>query len=368
MRRRYMAMMLLAIMIALCGCSNNGGNHATTSQVPSMKPENTPTPTQSVTPAETVAPTQSTAPEKKVSDYVVEETIESEAIGKNIVDEPTTRKFYVCLPPSYNDGDKRYPVVYYLHGQAEAVRNFVSNQFSTLFQEFENGAKEFIVVCVDGYSNMGGAFYVNSPVSGNWEDYVVDEVTTYIDQKYRTIDKRDSRGICGFSMGGFGAYNLAFRHPDKYCCVLAMSPGALADDDMESAMKTWQYDTSFLTGYGRAFSPNAEATDKKYANIPVLDNSKEDNEIVKDWYSGFGDLKEKVDAYVALNTPLKAIEIIYGETDAYDWIPRGCEFLAKCMDDKNVDYVMETHKLGHMMPIGAAENYIVPFFTTNLEY
>ena len=357
----------IAIMLAvLSGCGVNADQTNA-----SVENKNETIEASSITPTDDVAKEtkKSNGPAKKAADYIVTETIVSEAIAKNIVEEPTERTFYVCLPPSYyDDNDKSYPVVYYLHGQAESVSSFKDSHFSELFRVFENGAKEFILVCADGYSNMGGAFYVNSPVSGNWEDYVVDEVTSFIDQKYRTIAQRDSRGICGFSMGGFGAYNLAFRHPDTYSCVLAMSPGALADGDIESAMETWKYDTHFLIGYGRAFSPNVDAEDENYANIPTMDNSAADQKIVEDWYNGFGNINQKLDDYLALNKPLKAIKIIYGETDSYDWIPNGCKFLAQCMDERNIDYVMGTHKLGHILPVGAEENEIVPFFNDNLIY
>ena len=67
-----------------------------------------------------------------------------------------------------------------------------------------------------------------SPVMGNWETYTVSEVVSYIDSNYHTISEAGARGICGFSMGGFASINLAFRHPDVYSAVYAMSPGLLA--------------------------------------------------------------------------------------------------------------------------------------------
>lgn len=300
--------------------------------------------------------------------FLIQETMESKAIAKNIVEEPAEREVFICLPPSYFDGDKRYPVVYYLHGQAESPSSFPLGNGDTLFQQFADGAKEFILVCIDGASNMGGAFYVNSPVSGNWEDYVVNEVVSYIDKHYRTIPKRDSRGICGFSMGGYGAYNLAFRHPDVYNSVLSMSPGALADGDFESAMQLWLGDSSFLTGYARAFSPKEKDSDEVYGNIPKMDKSAEDEKIIQDWEKGFGNLDQKLDAYVDLDNPLKAIKIIYGKMDAYDWIPRGCEALAKGMEKRNMKYELSTHDGGHNLPSDVIDGQIVPFFDSSLVF
>ena len=50
----------------------------------------------------------------------------------------------------------------------------------------------------------------------------------FMEENYHTISEAGARGICGFSMGGFASINLAFRHPDVYSAVYAMSPGLLA--------------------------------------------------------------------------------------------------------------------------------------------
>lgn len=59
-----------------------------------------------------------------------------------------------------------------------------------------------IVVGVNGANSLGGSFYVNSPVTGNWEDYLVNDVITYIDTNYRTLAKSSGRGLpCGHGTG-----------------------------------------------------------------------------------------------------------------------------------------------------------------------
>ena len=78
---------------------------------------------------------------------------------------------------------------------------------------------------VPGDNQLGGSFYVNSPVTGNWEDFVVQEVVGYVDNHYRTIARVESRGISGHSMGGFGSLNIAMLHPDVFGAVYSLSPG-----------------------------------------------------------------------------------------------------------------------------------------------
>jgi pimeloyl-ACP methyl ester carboxylesterase len=95
----------------------------------------------------------------------------------------------------------------------------------------QRGMKEAIVVIVNGYNKLEGSFFNNSPVTGNWEDFVVNEAVSYIDSHYRTLPTRDSRAIFGLSMGGYGATLLSMKHPDVFsigvgeCSGLPTRPG-----------------------------------------------------------------------------------------------------------------------------------------------
>lgn len=73
------------------------------------------------------------------------------------------------------------------------------------------------------------------PVTGNWEDFVINDVVNYVDQNFRTIQKVQARGIAGHSMGGFGALNIAMRHPDIFSCVYGMSPGLFDNNGLRNS-------------------------------------------------------------------------------------------------------------------------------------
>jgi len=83
---------------------------------------------------------------------------------------------------------------------------------------------ELIIVAPNARNTYKHSFYVNSPVTGNWEDYVVEDVVGFIDANFRTIPTASSRGIAGHSGGGNGALYLAMRHPQVFASVYAMSP------------------------------------------------------------------------------------------------------------------------------------------------
>jgi hypothetical protein len=65
---------------------------------------------------------------------------------------------------------------------------------------------------------------VNSPVTGNWEDFMVKELVPYVDANFRTLTNRDSRGISGDFMGGYGAIRFGMTHPEVFGSVYALHP------------------------------------------------------------------------------------------------------------------------------------------------
>ncbi len=294
------------------------------------------------------------------------DTISSNAIAENQIKEKKEHKLYIYLPPSYNESKKKYPVIYFLHGFGDSALGFINYTQSELDQEFsKEPTKEFILVAVDGSNSVGGSFYVNSPIIGKWDDYTSKEVVTYIDSNYRTLAKSDSRGICGFSMGGFGALNLAFLHPDIYGAVFSMSPGVLAPGKIGDALDSWASDNTFLKSYSLAF---AYDKDYPYLKIPKRDSSKKDNELLKQWESGFGDWDKKINAYQKLNKPLLAIGLLYGEADSYKWISEGTEYLSDLLDKQGIKHSLSTNHNGHSIPMKVMSDYIIPFFGQHLKW
>ncbi len=72
---------------------------------------------------------------------------------------------------------------------------------------------ELIIVMPDERRTVGGgSYYVNSAVTGNWEDFTTQELVAFVDTNYRTIARASSRGLADHSMGGYGALTLAMKH------------------------------------------------------------------------------------------------------------------------------------------------------------
>ncbi|QDU75818.1 Carbohydrate acetyl esterase/feruloyl esterase precursor [Bremerella volcania] len=125
--------------------------------------------------------------------------------------------YCIYLPPSYEkDTDRRYPVVYYLHGGrpgSEAKSIGLANYFQRYMTNSE--APDMIYVFVNG----GPVSHYNLADRENamGENVFVYELIPFIDKTYRTIADRKGRGLEGFSQGGRGTTRIMFKHPNLFC-------------------------------------------------------------------------------------------------------------------------------------------------------
>ncbi len=158
------------------------------------------------------------------------DTITSLALKDNKLGDTNVRNIAIYLPPGYESSDKVYPVIYLLHGFGGNERSFVDEvgeNFAVFLLDtmIENDVlKEVIIVMPNAKNKYGGSYYLNSELIGNYEDYIVKEIVSYIDSNYRTIKDREARAIAGASMGGYGGITLAMKHPETYCAVAVLSP------------------------------------------------------------------------------------------------------------------------------------------------
>jgi S-formylglutathione hydrolase FrmB len=159
---------------------------------------------------------------------IVRDTVHSVALEKNLYGDSPDRSVAVYLPPSYHTSpQRRYPVVYLLHGFGGTENQWVTTMpvRNAMDSALKSGtAREMIVVMPNGRNRFNGSFYVNSASTGNWEDFISRELVTYIDRKYRTLAKPESRGLAGHSMGGFGTFAIGMRKSgDVYAALYALS-------------------------------------------------------------------------------------------------------------------------------------------------
>ena len=143
------------------------------------------------------------------------------ADGRIVIGAVKNRPVITYLPGSYDtEPDKRYPVIYLLHGGGGAPRSFVEGNYSgmnirTTMNNLVllNVVREMIIVMPD--------------ISSPYRDFIINDVIPYIDATYRTLARRESRGISGHSRGGCGSFILATDHPDVFGAMYGLAASCL---------------------------------------------------------------------------------------------------------------------------------------------
>ncbi len=160
--------------------------------------------------------------------------VHAKSLETNLLGDSPDRDVFVYLPPSYQTArNRRYPVVYLLHGYGLNAERYVA-AFGIpvkVDKDIAAGtAKEMILVNPDAFNKYNGSMYSSSPTNGDWETFITQELVAYIDTHYRTLATRESRGLAGHSMGGYGTWRLAMKYPEVYSSIYAMSSCCLMNN------------------------------------------------------------------------------------------------------------------------------------------
>ncbi|MBP2160388.1 alpha/beta hydrolase-fold protein [Asticcacaulis sp. BE141] len=157
--------------------------------------------------------------------------VHSRALEGNLEGEKPDRDVIVYLPADYaTSGNRRYPVVYALHGYGLTADGFAGLLQSprTIDAAYAGPMPGMIVVLPDTQTLHNGSMYSSSVTIGDWEGFITRDLVAYIDGHYRTIADRGSRGRAGHSMGGYGAARLGMKYPDVFSALYIMSPCCLS--------------------------------------------------------------------------------------------------------------------------------------------
>ncbi len=178
------------------------------------------------------------ARESKAHGSVVQIKLHSAALEHNHVGDPPDRDVSIYLPPEYDAVSSRYPVLYLLHGYTGDDRGWMNPSYVGLPEIMDrllqrHVIEPIIIVMPNSFNRFGGSFYVNSELSGGWEDFVVHDLVGYVDAHYRTLADAEHRAIAGHSMGGYGALRLGMQHPEVFAAAYAMSPCCSYWDEKE---------------------------------------------------------------------------------------------------------------------------------------
>jgi enterochelin esterase-like enzyme len=135
----------------------------------------------------------------------------------------------VYLPAGYQNGNTRYPVVYFLHGLPAGPSSYTANSF--VARAIAEDGRHAIVVAPQGARHDNDdREYLNWGPTEDWPKAISRDLPHCIDARFRTIATRKGRALIGLSAGGFGAFNIGLRREDTYAAVESWSGYFAATD------------------------------------------------------------------------------------------------------------------------------------------
>ena len=171
------------------------------------------------------------------SDEYIPQNLVEELVQPCSVTGPENRRLIVYLPADYYSTDRRYPVLYLLHGARGYETSWI--RFGKVYETADKLWREGRAVpCIIVMPNLnqyndeadyeGGrfkdAFESIFEVDGKAEWAFMNDVVALIDRTYRTIPDKAHRAVAGLSIGGHQSIYMSANNPDAFDYVGAMSP------------------------------------------------------------------------------------------------------------------------------------------------
>ncbi len=313
------------------------------------------------------------------------------ALDGNLEGDAVDRDVIVFLPPSYeHDKNRRYPVVYALHGYSIGAEQWTHEIHvpQTIEGAFANGTQEMIVVLPDSKTIYNGSMYSSSVTTGDFEKLIWHDIVSYIDAHYRTIADRQSRGLVGHSMGGYGALRIGMKHPDVFgslyimspCCMSSMTGGgpgsadqikerAIASEKKVAAAKSPADLAAQSPGFASApyataaaWAPNPK-NPPLYFDLPTKDGNPQPEIVAK--YTANSPLAS-VDQYIGNLKQYRAIAMDVGDQDG---LRIDAAKLHTIFDNYGIANTFEIYSGTHVSAVADRfQNHALPFFNKNLHF
>jgi S-formylglutathione hydrolase len=322
----------------------------------------------------------------KIAGKLEHVTVHGKALEGNLSGDSTDRRVAVYLPASYaTSTDQRYPVLYLLHGFTDTEANWFG---LTGRQHFVNvpgavdranaaGAREVIVVMPNAFTKYQGSMYSSSAATGDWEAFVAKDLVAYVDSHYRTLAKRESRGLAGHSMGGYGTMRIGMKYPETFSSLYSLSPCCMAANlnpppeqmsrvlgvKTDADVAASDFGTKAMLASAAAWSANPKKP-PLYIDLPIADG-KAVPDVVARWAANAP--LAMVPQYIPQLREYSGLAIDAGDKDV--GIEGTVRTLDQILTDHGVPHTAEIYPGDHVNGVDQRlETKVMPFFSAHLAF
>lgn len=306
------------------------------------------------------------------------------SLAGNLTGDDSTRHVSIYLPPGYSQNSAtRYPVLYLLHGYTRNDRFFFGmeensyvNTAESMESAWANGAIDMIVVVPDAHTRYDGSMYSNSVTTGDWEGFIAKDLVEYIDSHYRTLAKRESRGLAGHSMGGYGVLRIGMHYPEVYSGIYSMSPCCLApatnpseelmaqaaEVDTDEELAATNRGVRTIMASAAAWSPNPQ-NPPMYYDLPI-ENGELNEDVLAMWIANapLVTVHQHIPALKSFN----AISMDIGNEDF--GLEPGASAFSGILEQYGIDHEYEIYEGDHTNRVqDRLTNHVIPMFSELLQ-
>ena len=224
--------------------------------------------------------------------------VKSAVLGKQV-------EYNIYLPSDYETSNRRYPVLYLLHGYTDDETGWTQFGEANLIADrmLQSGEiTPMIIVMPDA----GVSWYVNS-ADGKvlYEDFFIKELIPHIDATYRSRSSKEFRAIAGLSMGGHGSLIMAMKHPELFVAAAPLSAGIFTEDEL-IAMPDENWNNVFGPPYGKDLKGKDRLTAHLFQNwiLKLVETANADDLKKVQYYIDCGDGDFLIKGNMALHAAL----------------------------------------------------------------
>ena len=155
----------------------------------------------------------------------------------------TWRQFYIYKPAGYDSGtDRKYPVLYILHGGGEDERGWATQGRTDLILDnliAADKAKPMLIVMPDG--NVTGQMGFGEMTLRMFERELTQCIIPFVEKNYRAETGPGNRALAGLSMGGLQTLFVGINNVEMFPYLGVFSSGWMIPAHNDLAAKQYEF-------------------------------------------------------------------------------------------------------------------------------